>query len=477
MSIDGLNKKKEALLYTIAGRIIQIIVGLGTLKVQTAYLAKEQMGEYGLFLNIATLIVFVSFRPLNQYFNRRLHGWFASGVLTKGLIRIIGVLLLFGVFSVPAIFLGAQVISVNSNSPIFVWALTWAAWYFFSSIFNTVVPAFNLLGDKRRWVVHNSLGLALCLLIAWLAVRIRPDALSWTLGLTLGFFLSSSAATMSLLRASQGTHRESGPEIIIPLDFLIPATVAVGGIWIQFQAFRLFAVDFMPLGEYGLFTAGYGLAAGVMAAYEGLAAQYLLPFFYAGLNPSAGETSQNKQWSILAGTMMVLTAATCLIAIGFGPLMCRLLLADAFRNAWPYFFIGIIMEGARIVSGTTALGTHITMQVHRSLRSYIVGLLSLALGIFAGKTLGGFTTFTAIVMAGCFGHLAVLSWDVSRHLNAGLALPPVRYLLGLFVAVTAFVISLAMNIGLVAQGGLLAAASVFYILLMLDINAEFELAN
>jgi O-antigen/teichoic acid export membrane protein len=478
MTDKGQNRTRAALFYTVAGRVFQIGIGLGTLKVQTLYLSKEQVGEYGLFLNIATLLVFVTFRPLNQYFNRRLHEWFESGNLSAALKRLIGIQFLLGLFSVPVIAAGAGLASIHTTTPVYAWAIVWACWYFFNSVFNTVVPTFNLLGYKQRWVAHNSTGLTLGLIIAWIVMLFRPNAFYWTAALALGFLLSSTIASLDLFIVAQKFPRQSKSlGEAAPLGFLIPATIAIAGTWIQFQSYRLFVVDFMSLGEYGLFTAGYGLAAGAMAAFEGLAAQYLLPFFYASMGARAVDESMGKQWSAFAGIMMTLTSATCLIAIAYGPLLCKFLLSNSFQNAWPYFFIGIIMEGARVVSGTTALGTHVTMQVQRSLRSYLVGLIALAAGFVLGQFFGSMAIFTAFLIAGCIVHLMVLTWDVSRHLRVRVALPSLRYLIALFVVVAGFVLCAAMSFSMVAQGILIALSTILYILLLLDVNSGFSLVR
>lgn len=471
-------KEHGALLYTIIGRVIQIAIGLGTLKLLTFYLSKEQVGEYGLFLNIVTLLVFVAIRPLNQYFNRRLHEWFESGNLPTVLKRITLIQLGMGLGCVPIVILGAAILSIHSTTPLYLWAIVWSCWFFFSSVFNTVVPAFNLLGYKLQWVLNNSFGLCLGLAIAWAAVLIAPTALNWTAALALGFLLSSAAALHILVRI--GRQRPRKPEQlgkVILLSFLIPATVAVGGIWIQFQAFRLFVVGFMPMGEYGLFTAGYGLAAGVMAALEGLAAQYLQPFFYSALLPTVDDASKNRQWSIFAGTMMTLTGGTALLAIVYGPMLCKLLLSHTFQNAWPYFFIGIFIEAIRVVSGATSLGTHVTMQVQRSLRSYISGIIALAAGMALGKIFHSQAVFTTVVILGCCVHILVLTMDVSRHLKVAITIPSLRYFLALAAIVAIFVVSIVMGANMTLQFTLIGIASILYALLVFDVNSHLPLSH
>src|SRR5215469_14985261 len=177
---------RKALLYTIVGRVFQIFVGLGTIRVMTTYLSREQVGEYGLFLNIATLITFVSFRPLNQYFNRRLYEWFESGNLAVALRRYISVQFLVGLVSVPVIATAAGLISVHTTVPIFLWAVVWSLWCFVSGTFNTSVPALNLLGHRLQWVINNSLGLSLCLAAAWITALVKPSAFYWTAAQTFG---------------------------------------------------------------------------------------------------------------------------------------------------------------------------------------------------------------------------------------------------------------------------------------------------
>lgn len=469
---------RTALLYTIIGRAFQIIAGLGTIKVLTAYLSKEQVGEYGLFLNIATLLTFVAFRPLNQYFNRRLYEWFESGNLVAALKRYIGIQFFIGLLSVPIIAIAAGLISIHATAPILSWAVIWSLWYFFSGIFNTSVPALNLLGHRLQWVINNSFGLSLCLAAAWIAALIKPSAFYWTTALTFGFMISAIVSTHQLVRIAR--QRPQKPDLlskVISLDFLIPATVAVGGIWIQFQAFRLFVVDFMSLGEYGLFIAGYNLAAGLMAAIEGLTAQYLLPFFYSALLPRVSDADKSRQWSMFAGIMVTLTGATSLIAIAYGPLICNLLLSKDFKDAWPYFFVGIVIEGIRVISGAMSLGTHVTLEVQRSLRSYIAGAIALVLGMVLGKLFHSLSIFTVVIVLGCIAHLIVLSLDVSRHLNVVITIPSKKYLLGLGLIVCAFVVSTMIGASLGVQLPLIGIASLLYVMLMLDVNAHFSLVH
>lgn len=477
-SEQGQIGSRKALLYTIIGRVFQIIAGLGTIKVMTAYLSKEQVGEYGLFVNIATLLTFVAFRPLNQYFCRRLYEWFESGNLTAVLKRYFGIQFFVGLVSIPIIAVAAGLISIHTTVPILSWAVVWSLWCFFSGIFNTSVPALNLLGYRLQWVINNSLGLSLCLAAAWITALVHPSAFYWTAALTFGFMLSAITSTFVLVRIARQRPRQ--PELlgkVVSLDFLIPATVAVGGIWIQFQAFRLFVLDFMSLGQYGLFTAGYNLAAGVMAAIEGLTAQYLQPFFYSALLPHVSDADKSKQWSIFAGIMITLTGATSLIAIAYGPMICNFLLSKEFKNAWPYFFVGIVIEGIRVVSGATSLGTHVTLEVQRSLRSYIAGIIALAVGMVLGRLFHSLAVFAVVIVTGCVAHIVVLSLDVSKHLMVTIAVPSKRYFVALGLTVSAFVISTMMGASFGLQLPLIGIASLLYIALMLDINAHFSLVN
>lgn len=471
---NSLIDRYGALFYTVGGRAVQIAVGIGTLKVQTAYLSKEQMGEYGLFLNLATLLIFLTIRPLLQYFSRRLHDWFSSGMLYPAFKRIVAIEFALGLASVPIIALLATLYTFETKTPLLVWAAIAGAWFFFYSLFNTIVPALNLLGFKRQWVIANSVGIISGLLLAWLTAAFYPTAPYWTLALTIGFALGVIVGGTALLRLMPKIAQSDISTEVAPFSFLIPATIAVGGIWLQFQAFRLVSVDFMSLGEYGLFTAGYGLAAGIMAAFEGLAAQYLQPFFYSNLSSTSDKQMQSQYWSSFAGTMTALTAGTCLISAIFGPLLCRILLSATFKGAWPYFLIGMLIESARVISGSISLGTHVTMKVQHSLRSYIVGLVALAVGILAGKIFHNFTAFTLVLIAGSSIHLAIITWDVSRHLKVGITTPGWRHIAGLLLVTIVHFVFQYLNLGLIAEIATMAAATVIYLLLILKLNAAFS---
>lgn len=457
--------------YTVFGRAIQIAVGLCTLRVQTTYLSRQEMGEYGLFINIATLLVFVAIRPLLQYFSRRLNEWFRDGGLRQALKKVVAIEFALGLASIPIIALCAVFYSVESKSPLLLWATVAGGWFFFYSLFNTIVPALNLLGYKSQWVTANSAGVVSGLAVAWLIMLAVPTAINWTLGITLGFAVGTIIAGAVLWRFVAPTP-SSQPGPVAPLSFLVPATIAVGGIWIQFQALRLLSADFMPLTEYGLFTAGYGLAAGIMAAFEGLAAQYLQPYFYANLSQTADPIAQGRHWSNFAGTMTVLTTGSLFMSAIFGSLLCKILLSGSFQGAWPYFLIGMLMESLRVISGGISLGTHVTLQVQRSLRSYIAGILALALGMLAGKIFHDFSAFAAVVIAGCVIHLAIIIYDVCHHLNVKLALPAIRPLVGLFFAMVAYFACVwqGMNIAAITA---MAASTALFMTLVLQLNTHF----
>jgi hypothetical protein len=150
------------------------------------------------------------------------------------------------------------------------------------------------------------------------------------------------------------------------------------------------------------------------------------------------------------------------------------LLSNSFKTAWPYFFIGVFMEGVRVTSGAVALGTHVTMQVQRSLRSYIVGVGTLALGMAAGKIFNSFILFTAILATGCAGHLAVMLRDVSHHLNARMSFPAARYFVGLFLVTCVHFAGMVLGAGAILQVVVLAVGALLYALLLLNLNTEFS---
>jgi hypothetical protein len=117
------------------------------------------------------------------------------------------------------------------------------------------------------------------------------------------------------------------------------------------------------------------------------------------------------------------------------------------------------------------------MQVRHSLRSYLVGVFAITAGFALGRIFGSMIVFTSVVMTGCVLHLIILTRDVSGHLDTRIQLPSMRYLAALLLVVAGSILSIALGLNLLVQGVLIAFATVFYILLLLDVNSEFSLVQ
>jgi hypothetical protein len=111
------------------------------------------------------------------------------------------------------------------------------------------------------------------------------------------------------------------------------------------------------------------------------------------------------------------------------------------------------------------------MRVERSLRSYIVGVVALGVGLLFGKLLGSFTFFIGTLIVGSVVHLTIIVYDVCHHLSVGIMLPAWKWLSGLLLAAIAYFLFVLMEWNIFAIA-IMAIACALYLVLMVRLNAQ-----
>ena len=66
--------------------------------------------------------------------------------------------------------------------------------------------------------------------------------------------------------------------------FAWPVAISVGFNWLQTQGYRFLMADTLGLVDLGLFVVGYGISAGLIAAFESVLTTYFQPKFYKNVS-------------------------------------------------------------------------------------------------------------------------------------------------------------------------------------------------
>jgi O-antigen/teichoic acid export membrane protein len=100
--------------------------------------------------------------------------------------------------------------------------------------------------------------------------------------------------------------------------FAWPVAISVGFNWLQTQGYRFFVADSLGLIALGLFVAGYGISAGLMAAFESVLTTYFQPRFYKRVSNN-NLVDQSLAWNKYAGAILPSLILVTFLLAGLAP--------------------------------------------------------------------------------------------------------------------------------------------------------------
>jgi O-antigen/teichoic acid export membrane protein len=148
--------------------------------------------------------------------------------------------------------------------------------------------------------------------------------------------------------------------------------ISVGFNWLQTQGYRFFVADSLGLVALGLFVAGYGISAGLMAAFESVLTTYFQPKFYKRVSNS-NMAEQSLAWNQYAGAILPSLLLVTFSLAGLAPELTRFMVGPAYQSASQFVVWGILAEGARVVAGVYSMSAHAKMKTRLLLLPNLLG--------------------------------------------------------------------------------------------------------
>ncbi len=352
----------------IFGRGIQFLLALAMMRVATTLLAPEEMGKVALVLTTVAFFALLLVNPVGMFINRRLHAWQASGVARFYLLyylRYLALVALAAAVTLPLLHLAGL---VDFGVPL-LWLLVLACGsLIFNTINTTAIPSLNLLGDSRRFLVLSLATLAAGFVLALALVHLfGARAQYWLGGLLLGQALLGALGGKALLALLGRSGAGKAPVTVgrahhrTLFHFAWPVAIAAGLGWVQGQGYRYLLSDQLGLAQLGLFVAGYGIAAGMIGAFESVLTTYFQPRLYRDAN-TGERTEQAQSWRRYAAAVLPSLALTMALIAALAPELTQIFLGDSFQAAAPYVVWGAFAEALRVLVGTYALLAHAYMR-------------------------------------------------------------------------------------------------------------------
>lgn len=364
------------------GRLIQFSLLLLTLRLATTLLSPAEMGKMSLVTATAAGFALLFLNPVGMFMNRRLHAWVRDGSAKIYFCYFWIYLFVVAIFSsltlMVLVELGIWVVPIEISVLVVL--------VFFYLIFSTVnqvtIPGLNLLGYPTLFISLTVASTATSLIFALLfVISSTPTVEYWLSGLLvgqallglLGYFLLAK----KLKRLNTGMHhraRLSVSKLFLLLSFAWPIAISVGFGWVQSQGYRYLMEGYLGLIYLGLFTAGYGISAGLMAGFESIFTTYFQPKFYKRITLLEDDEKFIAWQEYAQAVLPSLLLAGFLIA-SVAPELTKILLGPAYGDASRFIVWGAIAESARIATAVFGLIAHAKMKTKILLLPSAIGAI------------------------------------------------------------------------------------------------------
>ena len=433
------------------------------MRVATTFLSPAEMGKVSLVVTTTAFFALFLVNPVGMFINRRLHAWQASGTARHYLTRYACYLLLVALTAV----IGLSILFVAGLANFGI-SIDWLIFLVCGSlIFNTInqtaIPSLNLLGESRRFVLLSLLTIAASFICATLLIKTgQPTAQSWLLGLLLGQILLAAVGTKVLfnhLKASKilqqypTIHKQHLQAL---LRFSWPVAIAAGLGWVQNQGYRYLMEGQLGLAELGLFVAGYGISAGMIAGFESVLTTYFQPRLYRDVSVDQHPDTHAQIWQRYAAAVIPSLVLTVAFVVMLAPELTRVFLGKNFQSAADFLIWGAIAEASRVLVGVYSLIAHVYMRTQWLILPNLAGaMLSI---IFCALLIPSFGAMGVGIGLGASGIavVAVVHLMLARRVGGGAPIQPV--LMAAVAAAALWLITLGLRQLLNSTGWMLIAS-------------------
>lgn len=360
----------------IFGRAAQFILLLLVMRVATTYLPPAEMGRLSLITAATAFFALFLVNPVGMFINRRFHAWDALG-RAKYYLKLHWIYLVV-ISAVAAVSLGLlnkiHAFGFQFNT---AWLLMLVCGsLLFNTVNQTAIPSLNLLELRGRFITLTLATIGVGLASAFLLVRaFEPTAEYWLLGLLIGqavFAVLGVKLFFDKLQPENPVQMPSRAHLELLFHFAWPVAISVGFNWLQTQGYRFFVADSLGLAALGLFVAGYGISAGLMAAFESVLTTYFQPQFYKRVSNN-NMADQSLAWNKYAGAILPSLILVTFLLVALAPELTRFMVGPAYQSASQFVVWGVLAEGARVVAGVYSMSAHAKMKTRLLLLPNLLG--------------------------------------------------------------------------------------------------------
>ncbi len=350
-----------------AGRLLQGLGALITIRMMTQYLLPRQVGALAEIGVMVAMISLVAVTPVWHYCLRALNTWLDRNIwnreLTRFLVYIMVVASLGGMLTLLIQWRFGLLLGVSAS----VMGMLVALNVFFSPAYVAGSTGLNLIHRRTHFALFSNvpvwigLGSSLLLIFLW-----NRSAGAWYLGQDLGYLAGGLSLVFlwRLLRVQHSAQLKTGGRhdglalswrSVFPFAWPISLRNAIW--WCQSQGNRVLVAWLMGPRDLGMFAVAYGLVAAPLMMAENTMQHLYEPQFYADLARGSDPLLLGRAWEHFAGVYIpALILVGCYLGAS-GPLLAKLVLGPRFQVVGEFAAIPALSETLRgINSMFTNLG-------------------------------------------------------------------------------------------------------------------------
>lgn len=380
-----INQHSRDLIILVVGKAFQVLIGLVALRLLTELLSEAQVGIYYMLLTVVSLLAFVFFNPLGQFFGRHLVHWQQNDNLktaTVVLLLLRGVAFPFAVLCSLFLF---YFFDFQLHLSLFEYTIFIVA-SLIALTHGVFLSAINILISRIAFIAYAILILGTGLLLSIVFVQFTETAIAWLYGgiivqVVFSLFLYKLVVKKNQFSSVKFKYVFSMGYIKTVFFFILPVTVTLLLQWGQTTSFRLVVGDLYSLQVLSFIAVGMALSGALFSALESLLTQFYMPLYLKEIT-NASYQGRARAWNNLARIIFPIYISTAVYVIALAPYLAKVLVAEKFYEAYIYTMIGAIVELFRVVTNMFYLVSQSEIDTKKTIVPYFFGFSIMIFGLY-----------------------------------------------------------------------------------------------
>lgn len=376
----------------IAGRVLQIIITLVSIRVLTTFLSPEEVGNYYILLALLAFFNLVLLNPPGMYFSRHLLEWQRSENLLNAIFVFIVWMVIVAMLSIPISLFVYYWLGYETKFDLELFLIYMVMAIIISTIHRNVLYGSNTLGFRKEFVIYLIYTLILGLIVSSSIVYFYyPYSLGWVFGIILSelimlyivfrFFIQNNKLDIAKIKWTLSKNRMQ--KILI---FSLPIGLTTFLMWGQNTAYR-FLVDYQYSAEVlGYIAVGLGISSAVFSSIESIAIQYFNPIFLKNIL-DVDKEKRGKAWNDIAKQIVPIYILAAFFTIAMSEVLITILVDSKFHDSYIYTMFGVGIEFFRVMTNLLNNVSQSEYKTTATIKPYFVGFL-VSLGVLSAIDFG-----------------------------------------------------------------------------------------